>query len=75
MRILAREKAETLGSLLTSGFASTGVCDAGISAVSTFCGVTASKFSTLGIGISVSAGRLWTFDFGLSTIEYPPFLK
>jgi small-conductance mechanosensitive channel len=57
--ILAREKAETLGSPLISGFATTGVCACGVIAVSSFCKVAASvrlfALSTFEFGFSVSA--------------------
>jgi hypothetical protein len=57
-RILAKEKAETLGSLLTSGFGTAGVCSCGIAAVCSFCAVTDSvgliSLSTFEAGFSVS---------------------
>jgi hypothetical protein len=52
LRILDKENAEILGSLLTSGFGFWGVSALGASTVSTFCGV--SKFLTLEVVFSTS---------------------
>ncbi|WP_163397830.1 hypothetical protein [Flavobacterium fluviatile] len=56
LRILAREKAETLGSPLTSGSEVTGVCVCGVEAASVFWevadSVVISEFSTLDAGFS-----------------------
>lgn len=62
LRILDKEKAEILGSLLVSGFGVAGVSTFGVSTVSAFCEVSvtdeAAVFSTE-VGFTVS-----TFDFG-----------
>ncbi|TPG31811.1 hypothetical protein EAH81_26300 [Flavobacterium pectinovorum] len=66
MRILDKEKAEILGSVLTSGFGATGVSTFEVSTVSAFCEVSVTDeavvFSTE-VGLTVST--LSTFDFGL----------
>jgi hypothetical protein len=56
LRILDREKAEILGSVLTSGFGAAGVSSFGVSTVSAFCEVSvtdkAAVFSTE-VGLTV----------------------
>ncbi|MBS7231228.1 hypothetical protein KHA90_09340 [Flavobacterium psychroterrae] len=44
MRILDNEKAEILGSPLTSGFGVTGASALGVTGVSSFCGVSTAIF-------------------------------
>ncbi|WP_316633744.1 hypothetical protein [uncultured Flavobacterium sp.] len=74
MRILDKEKAETLGSVLTSGLGTIGVSTFGVSAA-------VSPFTSELVLLFCSAFGIWDLLFeisalllGTSTIEYPPFL-